>query len=539
MLFLKKYSLISLFFLAATFVYSQGTVTGELRKWHRVTISFDGPSTTEDASINPFLEYRLNVTFTSPSGATFIVPGFYAADGNAAETSATSGNKWNVRFTPNETGTWTYEASFRTGSNVAISLDQNAGSPTSFDGASGNFSIGNSNKALPDNRAKGRLNYNGTRYLVFEETGTYFLKAGADSPENLLAYGDFDNTVNSKTWAPHSGDWRSGDPSWKGDRGRELIGAVNYLADQGMNAFSFLTMNVIGDGNDVWPWAATSANSLNNATGSDANNRLRYDVSKLDQWEVLFNHAESKGMFIHFKTQETENDLLLDQGELGVQRRLYYRELIARFGHHLALNWNLGEEHDLYDTDELGDTEGIRIKAYAQYIRATDPYNHHIVIHAYPWGQDLLYPPLLGNASELTGPSLQININDIHEDVKRWINDSQNAGKQWVVTNDEQGSADRGVTADAGFSGNKGTEGDNRFEVRHKVLWATYMAGGPVLNTILDTIPERRTLLPKTLEVEEQNGKMLNVQWTSLIPIFLFGRWILEMNLLPRMQITV
>ena len=33
-----------------------------------------------------------------------------------------------------------------------------------------------------------------------------------------------------------------------------------------------------------------------------------------------------------------------DNGDLGPQRKLYYRELIARFGHHLALNWNLGEE---------------------------------------------------------------------------------------------------------------------------------------------------------------------------------------------------
>ena len=35
----------------------------------------------------------------------------------------------------------------------------------------------------------------------------------------------------------------------------------------------------------------------------------------------------------------------LDQGELGVERKLYCRELVARFGHALALNWNLGEEN--------------------------------------------------------------------------------------------------------------------------------------------------------------------------------------------------
>jgi len=220
-----------------------------------------------------------------------------------------------------------------------------------------------------------------------------------------------------------------------------------------MNAFSFLTMSVIGDGKDVWPWASSSHNNLDGSSGTDANNRLRYDVSKLAQWEILFSHADAKGMFLHFKTQETENDQLLDGGSLGTQRKLYYRELIARFGHHLALNWNLGEEHDLYQ--ELNDSQNTRVKAYASYIKQVDPYDHHIVIHSYPEAnsQNALYNPLLGNASELTGPSVQTD-------------------------NDEQGGANAGVTADASYNGNKGSQADNRKNTRHKVLWGTLMAGG-------------------------------------------------------------
>ncbi|MBT8183991.1 MAG: DUF5060 domain-containing protein, partial [Eudoraea sp.] len=247
--------LLAILLLSFCGLYAQGTVSGELRKWHTVTILFDGPNANESSGTNPFLNYRLNVNFTGPNGETFVVPGYFAADGNAANTSATSGNKWAVKFTPNQTGQWNYSASFRTGTNVAISLDANAGTPTSFNGASGNFSISASNKTAPDNRAKGRLNYVGERYLKFEETGKYFLKAGADSPENLLGYGEFDNTVNSKTWSPHQQDWNSGDPTWQNGKGKGLIGAINYLSGKGMNAFSFLTMNVIGDGKDVWPWA--------------------------------------------------------------------------------------------------------------------------------------------------------------------------------------------------------------------------------------------------------------------------------------------
>ena len=38
-------------------------VQGELKQWHRVTLTFDGPATSEDATPNPFRNYRLNVTF--------------------------------------------------------------------------------------------------------------------------------------------------------------------------------------------------------------------------------------------------------------------------------------------------------------------------------------------------------------------------------------------------------------------------------------------------------------------------------------------
>ena len=91
------------------------------------------------------------------------------------------------------------------------------------------------------------------------------------------------------------------------------------------------------------------------------------------QWEVVFEHGASLGMFLHFKTQETENEVLLDGGDTGPHRKLYYRELIARFAHHPALNWNLGEEINNASTSQK--------KAWAQYFYDHDPYHHLIVIH--------------------------------------------------------------------------------------------------------------------------------------------------------------
>src|SRR5512144_145159 len=84
-------------------VVSAGQISGELKVWHKVTITFDGPQTNERAEPNPFTDYRLVVTFTKGQ-KTYVVPGYYAADGNAAHTGADSGNKWRVHFTPCEPG---------------------------------------------------------------------------------------------------------------------------------------------------------------------------------------------------------------------------------------------------------------------------------------------------------------------------------------------------------------------------------------------------------------------------------------------------
>ena len=49
--------------------------------------AFAGPAASETATPNPFTDYRLNVTFKN-GDTTYRVPGYYAADGDAAETGA-------------------------------------------------------------------------------------------------------------------------------------------------------------------------------------------------------------------------------------------------------------------------------------------------------------------------------------------------------------------------------------------------------------------------------------------------------------------
>lgn len=56
---------------------SGAVVSGEPGQWHKVTLTLDGPDTSESASTpNPFVDYRLTITFAHESGTpAYHVPG--------------------------------------------------------------------------------------------------------------------------------------------------------------------------------------------------------------------------------------------------------------------------------------------------------------------------------------------------------------------------------------------------------------------------------------------------------------------------------
>ena len=468
-------------------------ISGELKQWHKVTLTLDGPYAHElDMQPNPFTDLAFNVTFTHESGTpNYTVPGYFAADGEAANSSAQSGTKWRVHLSPDKAGPWNYVVSVKRGPIAALAGGGTAVTP--FNGKTGSFIIAPTDKTGRDFHAKGRLQYVGKHHLQFAGSKDFFLKAGPDSPETLLACADFDDTVALKktvplkTWAPHLQDWKPGDPTWRDGKGKGLIGALNYLAGKGVNAFSFLTYNAAGDGDNIWPFV-------------ERNDKLHYDCSKLDQWGIVFDHATMLGLYLHFKLQENESDderlgmgrkesqlhEALDGGRLGIERKLYCRELIARFGHALALNWNIGEENT-QSTDEVRDM--------VKYLHDTDPYQHHIVLHTFPPEQEKVYTPLLGDKSLLTGVSLQNSWKAAHQKTLRWLRESDAAGRPWIVANDEQNPASLGVPPDPGYKGHNGIAEEpnpkgpakegftaskpyTMHDVRKLTLWGNLMAGG-------------------------------------------------------------
>ena len=430
-----------------------GVLTGELMVWHKITLAFSGPPASETGMTIPgtyrppsvFPDYRLDVTFTAPDGnTTYTVPGYYVGNGDSANDLGVSGNVWQVHLTPSMIGTWTWTSKFAEGTNVA---QNGGGNPAGFfDGAVGSFTVQTSNVTdTNDLRSKGRLlPVPGSNFFKFAN-GETFIKVGPDSPQNLFAYSDFDGTPNfgnfSKTYEPHFADYNLGDPTFAGGKGTGLIGAINYLSWKGMNILSVTTLNLDGDDKNVFPFVTIE-------------NQLQYDISKLAQWAIILEYAERKGMAIRFKLQDGASDMILNKGELYEERKLYYREMIARFGHHLATIWDIGE-----------DISTTRIVDRTAYIREVDPYDSPIIVRSSQSSTpnaDLIAIPTLDGVSLITPTVANVNA-----DTAAWISGSTDG---LVVSCDEQGTVATGVAPDF--------QDPTHDTIRKDVLWGNLMAGG-------------------------------------------------------------
>lgn len=442
-----------------------------------VKLDLHGPHLSENDEENPFTQYALWTKIKHESGKEWSIRGYFAADGKASISSADSGEVWRTKFTPSLLGKYTFSNTLYKGSKAAITKHTDADKTLNvIKQTTGDLLVSEYPIDVTGFKNSGFLaTKNG--FFYFPYTQQYWLKTGANSPENLLAYWEFDGTYrasehprdgesragkNLHKFAAHVEDFSLKDPLWSHPqqaKGKGLIGAINYLANQGVNAQYFLTMNIKGDGRDVWPYI-------------DHNTFDRFDVSKLAQWDIVFQHMQDKGILLHIVTQETENETLLDNGDTHEYRKLYYAELIARFAHHKALVWNLGEENGPESWTPIAQNDKQRI-AMAKYFAEQDPYKHPIVIHSHstPPSKDKLLPPLLN--SDYDGVSMQIHHRQqVFEEIVKWrdISKMRLAGKPWLLTMDEIGTWYTGAKIDL--------DDPNHDTLRQHVLWPTFLAGG-------------------------------------------------------------
>ncbi len=452
---LRKFCTIVLFFAIGILAVNShaAQIQGTMQKWAPLTLDFIGPQASEiDQSPNPFLDYRLSIKLTAPSGSTYNVPGFFAGDGNGNG----SGNHWQARFSADEVGVWRYEASFSSGKNIAINTDLSAGDQAPIQSGTGEFQISPHDTDAPGFLKYGRLEYVGEHYLKFRD-GPYWLKGGTDSPENFLGYAGFDGTVDQggenhlHYYELHRGDARSDDPVFSNNQtGADslgITGALNYLSDQGINSIYFLPMNLGGDGQETYPFVGGSKTAFN---------KTHYDISKLHQWNQVLSHAQRRGIALNIVLSETEpdNERWLDNGAMGNERKLFFRELIARFGYLLAAKWNLGEEND-YAVAEL--------RKHAAYIKELDWSQKPIAVHT-QINNFRDYEKLVGD-SLFTASSIQYDHPFASDFVEQWRERSANAGKPWIIDMDENTG---------------GIKNQNASIRRKQILYDVFFSGGNI-----------------------------------------------------------
>lgn len=298
---------------------------GAFSKWSKVEIEMIGPSSQGTGTPNPFSIF-VDVIFTSPSGETITVPGFYDGDGNGE----LDGNLWKVRFSADEVGSWTY---------------QSRSANRQLDGYTGSFSVSDMPLDALGFFKWGRLESVGTpedqiRYLKFRD-GPYWLKAGSDDPEGFL----------SPTLEHYSNNSL-----------RQQ--AIAYWASKGINSLYIMTHKIDGDQpTDVYPWLGETADEAKSNAGPDA----RFDLAKLEEWGELFEYMNEQGVVPYIVLED-------DSAWTGHDYARYYRELIARFGYLPALLFNYAEEYNERHTL----AEGL---ADMQLLKEIDPYNHPRGIH--------------------------------------------------------------------------------------------------------------------------------------------------------------
>ncbi|MDA9773486.1 DUF5060 domain-containing protein [Saprospiraceae bacterium] len=444
---------------------------GVMKVAQPITLLIPGPELSEAHKDNPFLNYRLIVTFTKMN-EKYEVPGYYAADGNAGETSANSGKIWKVHFTPPSEGKWKYTLNFKKGNQLAISTEYNIGTALPLNGFEGSIDIKKIDKTAIGFYSKGKLEYVEKRYLQHKNSGDFFVKGGAGSPENLLAYIGFDGTMRMNVaqqregeasttetlhrFEKHIQDLDETSKLWQIDKGKGILGGINYLASKGINSMYFLSMNINGDGKDVWPYTSY-------------NERERFDCSKLDQWNFVFDHMDKKGILMHILLQETENETLLDNGDTKIHRKLYLREMVARFSHHLGVVWDMGEENGPVHWSPNGQSRE-QVKTMLDYFNEIDPYQNLRVIHSHADKKTRheMYNEMLHHPT-MNGMSMQIHPRtESHKETKHWLTKSNNS---WSISVDEIGHYTRGADPD-----DRPT--NNQDSIRKEVLWGNLMAGG-------------------------------------------------------------
>jgi hypothetical protein len=256
---------------------------------YRFTVRWTHCGSTEAVASN-----ETNVTDSSTEEAlyTLDVPGYYATNGLG---TGNSGNVWAARFRPMLPGQYSYTVEFLHGRDAAHVLDTYTTSAFFMDGQTGRIDVQESDDLTDPNAGKSLKVSNG--YYQISPGGTYVYPIGPAATYFLDA-ADLDGRCTDSPVGPVQVVVE--DETSSISNGYNATKAIEYLSQTG------------------------GANSIR-VSGRPflCDDATRFDVSKLEQWRTILEYAESNGLVIQFD--------LVDYDDL-VEWKLYYREMVARFG---------------------------------------------------------------------------------------------------------------------------------------------------------------------------------------------------------------
>lgn len=499
----------------------------------------------QSATTNPWLHIRLNAYFDHPSLSEPIrVPGYFAGDGQGGGV----GSVWRAHFTPPFEGTWVVAASMESGPNLNAAAPGGFPQPVEIEPYEPLLEVVPTSPEAPGFRDRGFVRWDRRGpYFGYSGSGrSRFVQAGVGSPENFLGYEGFEDARDGRSGAgsicccrqrcfndcqrtlcqdagdgapnflhryqPHVADWNPGDPDWAANgvpgQGRGIIGALNYLGDEcGVNSMYVLVMNLGGDGKDTHPFLEDAGALDCPLTGSsfDPGHTLNYHVRRLEQWRTVLEHANNKGIMVQLLLAEQEACNIRwfgphsseggPRNHMSLYRRLFMKQMVAHFGHLLALRWNLCEENRPTASCQSGacgapatmltpQFTAAELDQMGRFIREWDANAHPIGIHTIPNNtqvtEDLLalpeFPDWLSSAS--TQVHGETGTGDVYEsELKRLGGILDQAGFTMPLINDEQGSPSAGLSAETNGGALSTSTADDR---RRRVLFDTLLSGGQI-----------------------------------------------------------
>ena len=308
-------------------------------------------------------------------------------------------------------------------------------------GIGGRSSSARTDKPAPDFRAKGMLRYVGKRYLQFAQTGEFFIKGGADSPENFLAYADFDGTYDTEELTREGeAAGREVHPSLSAARRGLAAGRPHLEGRQGQGHHRCPELpGLQGHEQRLLPHLQHRRRRRQGRLALDRSQRAS-SASIAASWTSGRSSSRTwtgSACMLHVVTQETENDQGLDGGELGRAAEA----LLPRADRPLRPPPGPGLE------PRRGEHEHRPRSARPSPSTSTTWTPTTIRSSATPSPASTTRSTARCWAiAYFEGPSLQTN--DTHGQTIKWIDRSAAAGRPWFVCLDEIGPSHTGVKPD-------------------------------------------------------------------------------------------